>query len=139
VNSSDPITGTSDGDLGPDWEVVDANHLKLRAEKANNGQARYYTISANVSDGCNAPVVAAVTVVVAHNITGPQTGNSYKIGSTVSLNGSFWINPATFIRQNGCWMEAQLRMEALLSLRTIRMEKLAVVINSIRQVFTNCK
>jgi len=93
VNSSDPITGTSDGDLGPDWEVVDANHLKLRAEKANNGQARYYTISANVSDGCNAPVVAAVTVVVAHNITGPQTGNSYKIGSTVSLNGSFWDKP----------------------------------------------
>ena len=44
VSSSDPVNGGSDGDQAPDWEVIDGHHVRLRAEKANNGQARYYTI-----------------------------------------------------------------------------------------------
>jgi ribosomal protein S26 len=90
VSSSDPVSGGSDGDQSPDWEVIDAHHVRLRAEKANNGQARYYDIRITITDGCNASVDTTITVVVAHNITSPQTGNSYKIGSTVSLNGLFW-------------------------------------------------
>jgi ribosomal protein S26 len=93
VSSSDPINGGSDGDQVPDWEVIDEHHVRLRAEKANNGQARYYTIKITITDGCNAPVDTSVTVVVAHNITGPQTGNPFKVGSTVSLNGVFWDKP----------------------------------------------
>jgi hypothetical protein len=93
ISSSEPVNGGSDGDKAPDWEVIDAHHVRLRAEKSNNGQARYYTITIHVTDGCNPPVDSTVTVVVAHNITSPQTGNSYKIGSTVSLNGSFWDKP----------------------------------------------
>lgn len=93
VSSSDPINGGSDGDQSPDWEVIDGHHVRLRAEKANNGQARHYTIKITISDGCNPPVDTSVTVVVAHNITGPQTGNPFKIGSTVSFNGVFWDKP----------------------------------------------
>jgi len=93
VSSSDPINGGSDGDQSPDWEIVDAHHVKLRAEKANNGQARYYTINIHVTDGCNAAIDTAITVIVAHNITSPQTGHPYKIGSIVTLNGVFWDKP----------------------------------------------
>ena len=93
VSSSDPISGGSDGDQSPDWEVVDEHHVRLRAEKANNGQARYYDIKITVTDGCNASFDTTITVVVAHNITSPQTGHPYKVGSTVSLNGVFWDKP----------------------------------------------
>jgi len=93
VSSSDPVNGGSDGDQSPDWEIIDAHHVRLRAEKANNGQARVYTITINVTDGCNASFDTTVTVVVAHNITDPQTGHPYKIGSAVSLGGVFWDKP----------------------------------------------
>ena len=93
VSSSEPVNGGSDGDQAPDWEVIDGHHVRLRAEKANNGQARHYTIKITISDGCNPPVDTSITVVVAHNITGPQSGNPFKVGSTVSFNGVFWDKP----------------------------------------------
>ncbi|HET6768221.1 MAG TPA: T9SS type A sorting domain-containing protein, partial [Chitinophagaceae bacterium] len=95
VSSSDPIKGGSDGDQSPDWEIIDGHHVRLRAEKANNGQARYYTIKITISDGCNPPVDTSITVVVAHNITGPETGNPFKVGSTVSFSGVFWDKPGS--------------------------------------------
>ena len=90
VTSSDPVNGGSDGDQSPDWEIIDGHHVRLRAEKANNGQARYYTIKITITDGCNAPFDTSVIVVVAHNITSPQTGSPYKIGSSVPFGGVFW-------------------------------------------------
>ena len=93
VSSSDPINGGSDGDQAPDWEVIDGHHVRLRAEKANNGQARYYTIKISITDGCNAPIDTSIIVVVAHNITSPQTGMPFKVGSNVSFAGVFWDKP----------------------------------------------
>ncbi len=93
VSSSDPINGGSDGDQAPDWEVIDGHHVRLRAEKANNGMARYYTIKITITDGCNTPVDTSITVVVAHNITSPQTGTPFKVGSNVSFSGVFWDKP----------------------------------------------
>ncbi|HET9745089.1 MAG TPA: T9SS type A sorting domain-containing protein [Chitinophagaceae bacterium] len=93
VSSSDPVSGGSDGDQAPDWEVIDAHHVRLRAEKANNGQARYYTIKVSITDGCNQPVDTSITVVVAHNITSPKTGTPYKVGSNVPFSGVFWDKP----------------------------------------------
>ena len=93
VSSTDPVNGGSDGDQSPDWEVVDAHHVRLRAEKSNNGQARVYTIKIHITDGCNTSIDTSVEVVVAHNITSPQTGHPFKVGSTVSLSGVFWDQP----------------------------------------------
>ena len=93
VSSSEAVHGGSDGDQAPDWEIIDAHHVRLRAEKANNGQARIYTITVTVTDSCNTPVVKTIEVVVAHNITGPQSGQPFKIGSTVNLSGVFWDKP----------------------------------------------
>ena len=93
ITSSEPVIGGSDGDQAPDWEVIDEHHVRLRAEKANNGQARYYTIKITVTDGCNSPVVDSITVVVAHNITSPKTGSPFKLGTTVTFDGTFWDKP----------------------------------------------
>jgi hypothetical protein len=93
VTSNEAVNGTGDGDTGPDWEIINNNHIRLRAERAGNGNGRIYTITITVNDGCNPPVSSSTQVVVAHNITGPQSGNPFKIGSTVNFSGTFWDKP----------------------------------------------
>jgi len=93
ITSNEPVNGTGDGDTDPDWEVIDDHHIKLRAERSAQGAGRIYTITVTVNDGCNAPVSATTEVRVAHNITAPQSGNSFKVGSTVSFAGEFWDVP----------------------------------------------
>src|SRR6185295_10831240 len=34
VTSNEPVNGLGDGDTAPDWEIVDANHVRLRAERS---------------------------------------------------------------------------------------------------------
>jgi hypothetical protein len=50
VSSNEPINGTGDGDTAPDWQVVDAHHVLLRAERAGNGSNRIYTIKITCTD-----------------------------------------------------------------------------------------
>ena len=45
VTSNEPINGTGDGDMSPDWLIVDAHHVRLRAERAGTGTGRIYTIT----------------------------------------------------------------------------------------------
>lgn len=93
VESNEPVNGTGDGDTSPDWEVIDDHHIRLRAERAANGNGRIYTITVTVDDGCNPPVSQTTQVYVAHNITAPQSGKPFKVGSTVSFNGVFQDKP----------------------------------------------
>jgi endonuclease G, mitochondrial len=64
VSSNEPVDGTGDGDIAPDWEVVDAHHVRLRAERAGSGNGRIYTIVASCHDraGNTSQRSAAVTV-----------------------------------------------------------------------------
>jgi uncharacterized repeat protein (TIGR01451 family) len=50
ITSNQPINGLGDGDTAPDWEVVDAHHVRLRAERGNSGVGRTYTIAITVTD-----------------------------------------------------------------------------------------
>lgn len=50
VASNEPVNGTGDGDTDPDWEVVDAHKLRLRAERVGTGDGRVYTITAQCTD-----------------------------------------------------------------------------------------
>jgi len=90
ITSNEPVNGTGDGDTDPDWIVVDDHHIQLRAERSAIGNGRIYTITVTADDGCNPPVSVTKQVFVAHNITAPQSGNPFKIGSTVNLAGTFW-------------------------------------------------
>ena len=64
VTSSEPSNGLGDGDTSPDWEVVDAHHVRLRAERSGAGTGRVYTITVTCTDLSGNTVVRSVTVRV---------------------------------------------------------------------------
>lgn len=67
VSSNEPVNGTGDGDAGPDWEVIDAHHLQLRAERAGTGGGRVYTITITCTDSSGNASARTVTVSVPKN------------------------------------------------------------------------
>jgi Fungalysin metallopeptidase (M36)/PA domain/Secretion system C-terminal sorting domain/Fungalysin/Thermolysin Propeptide Motif len=90
VSSNEPIDGTGDGDTSPDWEITDATHVKLRAERAGTGSGRIYTITITSTDAAGNTSSKTVPVLVAHNISAPISGLAVKVGSTVNFTGTFW-------------------------------------------------
>ncbi|PWU25252.1 MAG: hypothetical protein C5B48_02270 [Candidatus Rokuibacteriota bacterium] len=67
VSSNEPINGTGDGDLAPDWVIVDDHHVQLRAERAGSGGGRVYTISITSTDAAGNKSVKTVQVTVPHD------------------------------------------------------------------------
>jgi uncharacterized repeat protein (TIGR01451 family) len=61
VSSNEPIDGTGDGDTAPDWEIVDAHRVRLRAERAGAGAGRIYTITVTCRDGPGSSSSKSVT------------------------------------------------------------------------------
>jgi len=90
IRSNEPINGTGDGDTEPDWAVIDAHHVQLRAERAGTGNGRFYTITITCTDSAGNSTSKDVAVFVAHNIISPASGVVFKIGSKVNLTGTLW-------------------------------------------------
>jgi 6-phosphogluconolactonase (cycloisomerase 2 family) len=68
VSSNEPINGTGDGNTSPDWQVVDAHRLLLRAERAGDGNGRTYTITITCTNDTNKQSsTQTVTVFVPHD------------------------------------------------------------------------
>jgi len=67
ISSNEPVDGTGDGDTSPDWEVIDAHHILLRAERAGNGSGRIYTITVTVTDSAGSSSSSSVTVRAPHS------------------------------------------------------------------------
>ncbi len=83
-------------------------HLQIRAERSGVNAlvtpdiGRIYTITvSSLTDACGnvwtyTPITDPIrtnTVTVAHNITAPNAGASFKIGTTIGLAGTFWDIP----------------------------------------------
>ena len=64
VSSNEPVNGQGDGDIAPDWVIVDDHHILLRAERAGKGNGRVYTIRIDCSDGAGNHTIRTVTVRV---------------------------------------------------------------------------
>ena len=64
VTSDEPVNGTGDGDTAPDWEVLDAFHLRLRAERAGMLDGRVYTVSVTCGDSAGNTSTATTEVSV---------------------------------------------------------------------------
>jgi len=68
VSSNEPINGTGDGNTSPDWQVIDAHHVLLRAERAGNGSGRIYTIDITCTNDTNKlSSTKTLTVEVPHD------------------------------------------------------------------------
>jgi hypothetical protein len=66
VSSNQPINGTGDGDVSPDWIITGATTLQLRAERAS-GADRIYTITYTVTDFSGNVTTGTLTVTVAQS------------------------------------------------------------------------
>jgi hypothetical protein len=64
VTSSEPVKGTGDGDISPDWKVTGDLTLDLRAERAGKGAGRVYTVTVESRDDFGNTSVRTVTVAV---------------------------------------------------------------------------
>jgi hypothetical protein len=74
VSSNEPINGLGDGDTAPDWQVIDAHHLLLRAERSGRGNGRLYTITTTCTDASGNVTTKTSTVFVPPNQkNGPYT------------------------------------------------------------------
>lgn len=61
VTSNEPVGAT------PDWEIVDAHHVRLRSERRGSGDGRIYTITVSCSDGAGQIVSRDAQVIVPHD------------------------------------------------------------------------
>ena len=64
VASNEPANGLGDGNTASDWEIVDAHHVRLRAERSGKGTGRIYTITVTCSDSIDNSSAQTVTVKV---------------------------------------------------------------------------
>ncbi len=64
VTSNEPVNGAGDGNTSPDWEVVNGNLVRLRAERAGGGSGRVYTITVSATDAAGQTSQSSVVVTV---------------------------------------------------------------------------
>ena len=67
ATSSEPDDGLGDGDTAGDIEIVDAHHVRLRAERSGDGPGRTYTITITATDCAGHVTTQTVTVKVPKN------------------------------------------------------------------------
>jgi hypothetical protein len=67
VSSNETVNGSGDGNTATDWQVVDAHHVRLRAERAGDGGGRIYTLTLTCTDAVGNTSVRSATVLVPHN------------------------------------------------------------------------
>ncbi|MBA3633749.1 MAG: DUF11 domain-containing protein [Acidobacteria bacterium] len=67
VTSNEPVNGLGDGNTAPDWEIVNGDLVRLRAERSGLGNGRIYTVKITAADSGGGSSSQTATVFVPHN------------------------------------------------------------------------
>lgn len=67
VASNESVNGHGDGNTSPDWEILDAKHVRLRAERSGRGPGRLYTITITSTDSAGNSSSKQLSVRVAQD------------------------------------------------------------------------
>lgn len=67
VSSNEPVNGRGDGNTAPDWEIVNGNTVRLRAERQGPATGRIYTVTVRCVDAAGNASTRAATVTVPHD------------------------------------------------------------------------
>ncbi len=67
VTSSEADNGLGDGNTTSDWEILDVQHVRLRAERAGGGSGRVYSIAITVTDSIAQEAGETVQILVPHH------------------------------------------------------------------------
>jgi len=106
VSSNEPIDGTGDGHTSPDWQVIDAHHVNLRAERSGNHSGRIYSIKITCTNDTNKlSSTKTVAVVVPHDQSAAFAAQHFFdfLNRPPDLSGwDFWTNQI-----NSCGDDAQ--------------------------------
>jgi len=89
VQCNEAVNAPGSGNTAPDWQILSAHTLNLRAERAGPGNGRIYTISLQAQDAAgNLSATNYVTVTVPHSQgQGNGGGNGNGNGNGNSGNG----------------------------------------------------
>lgn len=93
ITSNELVDGPGAGNTSPDWEYIDANHVRLRAERIATGSGRTYTITITCTDVSGNVSTSKVNVLVRNSIISPKSGQAFIVNSTVNMKGEFWDKP----------------------------------------------
>ena len=98
VSSNEPVNGLGDGDMAPDWMIIDEHNILLRAERSGKGTGRVYTINIVSTDASGNSSYKMVTVAVPHDQMGLKIADgTFKIGNQAeakSFKVNTWPNPS---------------------------------------------
>jgi hypothetical protein len=62
VSSDEPVQSREKDDQSPDWQILDNHHIRLRAERLENGNGRTYSIKVTTTDVSGNENTATTTV-----------------------------------------------------------------------------
>ncbi len=88
------LTVTSNEGSSSDWQIIDANNVRLRAKRAGNGNGRIYTITATCRDAAGNATSSSTIVTVPHDM-GNRSNVAAEMGEQESLTIDVLSNPST--------------------------------------------
>jgi hypothetical protein len=68
VTSNEAVNAKGAGKTGPDWEIVDHDTVRLRAERSRHGDGRRYTIAVACTDRAGHTTTSSADVLVPHSM-----------------------------------------------------------------------
>jgi hypothetical protein len=67
ISSNEPPSTPGSGNTSADWQVLDAHHVQLRAERSGTGTGRIYTNTITCTDTSGNSSSQDVVVTVPHD------------------------------------------------------------------------